>query len=256
MTRWLLKTLAVAGLFVALTAPKAQAVTFASFTQIDVPSRPFSYTTTGTAPTGTATLATTTSVPILVAFDPTLYPTLPFLGGFPVALATLTMTTMTSLGVDTSNVPAIQDFTTSLGMLEIRLLVPVGGMDLFLRVDFTGRLTGVTGGTVATFLGTEPPSDIVTFTSDFVDFSTAISTGLALSFSGVLSGPTDALLFDPATGYFAPFSASGTGTFDVIFAPGVIPEPASYLQIGLGLASLLGLGLLRRSRRSKSLTAA
>lgn len=71
----------------------------------------------------------------------------------------------------------------------------------------TPRLDGNTGANSAGFTASTPGEN-VTFTSDFLDFSTTTARNFALSFSSVTPP-----LSIGAGGFFSSFSAAGTGTF-------------------------------------------
>ena len=111
-----------------------------------------------------------------------------------------------------------------------------------LTVNFSGAiLFGV--GTSGSFLDSQP-GGVVTYTSDFLDFSSTTAADFALSFSALTHA-----FGNPS------WTADSTGTFaaDSIGRPGGgIPEPATWSMMILGF---LGTGALVRRRRGLQLTA-
>src|SRR5262249_1037465 len=102
---------------------------------------------------------------------------------------------------------------------------------------FTFSGSGGSGGFSASSI-----SGTVTFSSDFLDFGAAIQRDIGLSFSSIVPS-----LSIGANGFFNNFSAAGTGTFSSNPVPVFIPEPSTYMLMGVGLASA-AVWLLRRRR--------
>ena len=92
-------------------------------------------------------------------------------------------------------------------------------------------------------LSADSGTEVVTYTSDFIDFSHTIERDLALSFSSVNPG------LSIASGFLSPFRTDFTGTFDSDPAPVVfeIPEPGSLLILAAGFG---GIAMALRRRRS------
>jgi len=271
MARLLLKILAVMCVLLVVAVPNAQAITFASFSQIFLDDPAFVYSTVPTNVPPTAFLVSSASlpmpsvsIPITLTFNPAIFPTLPLFAGLPIIAATLTLSATSTAPVMTFGPTLIQEFpgpAAVLSTLEIRLVTPVGGQDLFLSALFTGRLSGTDGGFIASLIGTETEGvggGTVIFSSAFFDFSGTISRGLSLSFAGITSiiegEEVEGLFIDPKTGLFFPFVTTGTGIFTFEFGP--IPEPTSYIQAGIGLSCLMALGLVQWRRRVRRLAAA
>lgn len=109
----------------------------------------------------------------------------------------------------------------------------------------TGLFSG--NGTSASLADSAPPSAEVTFTSDFLDFTSTSQRGLSLALSNFQIGGVSSNLAlgagtFPITGNYA-----GAGTFSATPLPLPAPEPSSLTLIG---SSLIGLSMLFRRRRS------
>ena len=145
---------------------------------------------------------------------------------------------------------AREHFTGNPNSIQILLDTAVNGKRDFLPVTFSdGLFSGRLSGTEASFKTSDTDSSTsrVSFVSDFIDFTGAIEHGLSLSFSSVNSTDGSGFLGMAANGFFRPFTASGTGTFDTTFAAAPVPEPSTLVLAGFGLLSLLGLARSRRS---------
>jgi len=114
-----------------------------------------------------------------------------------------------------------------------------GGFNL-LTVNFTDLLQGSANGGSPTLQASQPP-DLFTGTSNVLDpLKLGLPRGFALSFSNLSNGGLG------ITGTsIRSCTADGTGTFAV--TPTAVPEPASMLLLGSGLAFM---GKLVRQRRS------
>lgn len=121
------------------------------------------------------------------------------------------------------------------------------GVNLLSAVFTGGSVTGNIGGSTATY-GTSNPPFTVTFTSDFINFSTATATDLALAINAVTP------LLSSGSGGVANFTGTVAGTFGADNLGGggdengVVPEPATwaFMVVGFGL---VGASVRRRSRR-------
>lgn len=115
---------------------------------------------------------------------------------------------------------------------------------LGITADFS-RLTGQIGGAAGSLETSDPPNSL-TFTSDFIDFSSAVSLSRSIAFTSAtpfFSVAPDNLLRS--------FTAAGAGAFAVNFEAVVvskaIPEPAS-----AGLLGMAFLGMAVARRRTKA----
>jgi hypothetical protein len=216
------------------TAPaRADTVTFAQFTQRAVSDQAFTYANNGTS----ASLNSMSGgIPILLSITTGFAPNL---GG--VELAHLFLASNTTSGT-MSPVPPdnlMREHFTGFGnTIQIILDKPVNGKSDFLSVSFSdavlsGRLNSTTASLKASDTGSGNPAQ-VSFSSDFIDFSTANEHGFSLSFSSVNSTDGSGPLQVAPNGFFKAFTTSGTGTFDANFAAAV-PEPSTLLLVGFGL---------------------
>lgn len=167
--------------------------------------------------------------------------------------ATLTLTSSTdnavtpafggSLGVQAINGTA--DFPDVLTITRTTPAAEGGGARTnLLTMTFSGSLLGLVNGRTPQLSG-NTPTDQVSYSSDFLDFSTSKEENFSLTFTSWTSTNQGGLQL-ANDGNFASAIAAGTGTFDDMPAPSV-PEPASGLGI-VGMFSLLG-GRRRRASR-------
>jgi Domain of unknown function (DUF4214)/SdrD B-like domain len=190
--------------------------TFAQFQPLFPALQAFEYTDNGNV---TATLHTISGGdPVLVTFDPS------FVAGLTgtQADAHLTLTTITDQAVTGSAASGgvvTQNFPATANALVITLDTPVGGKSNFLTVTFSGRLGGQIGLPEGSFQASDSaqPPDVVSFSSDFIDFSNSVNHGFSLAFSSLLANDGTVGLQLSADGLFKSFAASGTGTFDTNF---------------------------------------
>ena len=107
-----------------------------------------------------------------------------------------------------------------------------------------GAFTGLVGGSVASYINSAPPS-IVTFTSDFIDFSDSTARDLAFGIDAI-----NPRIAASATG-LGDFSGTVSGNFGadgVAGMPGGVPEPASWAMLVAGFG-LIGVVSRRRTQR-------
>jgi hypothetical protein len=213
-------------------APALASETFAQYDQI------------GTADTlsyvnnGNLTGSLTTINPAIVTFD--------FLAGIPgletqSALFTLSAT---AVGPAVPGLGTLQQLITN-GQMTFTRTVPFGpgGLTNLLTVNFTNAvLSGPVGGRSGSVIASTPTS-VVTFSSQFIDFTGSVDRSFALGLSG-LSAPIGL----GADGGLASFFADSDGTFsaDAVQIPGGIPEPASWALLIIGFG---GAGAMIRARR-------
>ena len=116
--------------------------------------------------------------------------------------------------------------------------------DNALLLEITGNfanLTGQIGGGAGNFQTSDPPNTL-TYTSDFIDFSSAVSKSRSISFTSA----TPSFVVAP-DGILQSFTAAGTGTFAVDYVAATsVPEPTTVALLGIGF---IGAGMARRRMR-------
>jgi hypothetical protein len=220
----------------------AQLTTFAQFTQ-SVGGNPFVYTSTGTAGSGgNATLGVSNLAIDFKYFSIVGLPS--DLTGF--QSAHLTFTSFTSLGPTISSNGFDNVFNGSgvnSAMITITRDTPAGegngGRNILLQVIFTPYTFSGSGGSGG--LSSSSLSGTVTFLSDFLTFSPSLERDLGITFSSIIPG-----LSIGANGFLNDFTAAGTGTFSSNPVPTFIPEPSTYMMMGVALAGAMAVGLRRR----------
>ncbi len=239
-------------LILAPSASQASLVAFASFQERFLGNN-FKYTSSGHAGFGGSSSLFTTSVdgttadviPVTFAYvaatDFTLGLSQSLLGN---QSATLKLDLNSG-----SNVVGFGGFTSQsghIGSLEIRRLIPYLGHDLLLKAQFTGVYYGRAYGQTSDLSADRSLGDWVNFSSDFIDFSQAQNEHLSLSFSALdpFLGP------DQFSGFYAPHSSFGTGSFaggtpDLAPSSFPAPEPTTLCAALAGIA----IGAFVRSRR-------
>ena len=227
-----------------LVAPlaNAQLTTFAQFFQ-STGGSPFSYTSSGTAGAGGSATMSATNVPIIFQYLG--------IANLPADLAGLqsahlTFTSFTSLGPTISSNGFDNVFNGSgvnSAMITITRDTPAGegngSQTILLQVIFTPFTFSGSGGSGG--LSASSLTGTVTFMSDFLTFPSSVERDLGLTFSSIVPG-----LSIGANGFFNSFTAAGTGTFSSNPVPIFIPEPSTYMLMGVGLIGALGLALRRR----------
>src|SRR5437870_1545856 len=206
--------------------------TFAQFQQVDVFAQNFVYTNNGTS----ASFQTITGGdPIRLSANPGLAPALQ---GPQRAHLFLNASTNVPAVLGTDNTLR-ELLPTPTNTLQIILDTPVGGHTNFLTVTFSDVLSGGvnshSGNMFASDAATAVPVDVVSYSSDFIDFTNSIEHSFALSFTSINTATGRGLQQGPG-GFYASFTASGTGTFDTNF-------PSSSIS-GLKFNDLNGNGVL------------
>jgi hypothetical protein len=215
---------------------RAEIITVASFNQTQVSAKDFVYTNNGT----NANFNTSGSIGVTVTVDATIAGQ----AGIPVILpAHLSLTSNTTSTVSGSST-LTEHFPSATNTLAITLDTPIRGKTNFLTVTYSDLLSGENGSDQVSLKASDAGgTDTVHFTSDFIDFSKAIEHGMSLTFSSVTSANGGGgLHVDTSNNFFASFSASGVGSFDMT----ITPEPASLTLAGLGTLVIGGIGLARR----------
>jgi hypothetical protein len=116
------------------------------------------------------------------------------------------------------------------------------GVNLLTGSFAGGAFSGLIGGSVASYVNSQPPS-AVTFTSDFLDFSQTTARDISIAINAInpsISGGASGL---------GEFSGTATGVFGSDLAagsPNGVPEPASWAMF-VGGFGLIGVMARRRS---------
>lgn len=124
------------------------------------------------------------------------------------------------------------------------------GTNLLTAVFRGGAFSGLIGGSVASYVNSQPPSN-VTFTSDFIDFSQTTARDISIAINAInplISGSSSGLSsFDgTASGNFGANLSAGSGS-------GVVPEPAAWAMMVAGFG-LVG-AMTRRRATTRTVTA-
>jgi PEP-CTERM motif len=221
----------VVALLLALAPRSAEAATFLQFQQVLFNS-PFVVNETAGVTTITAT-----NVPVTVNFDES-FCLVVGCGGVTDGVFLLNFST-------TSTSPA----TLTAGVIEQNF----GGAGSFisftqpgvnlLTVTFSDEVTGSAGGTNPTLNAAQPP-DVFSGSSSVLDpLKLGIPRGFSLSFSNWM------LPLAINNNSIADATADATGTFNATPQVGVVPEPASLLLLGSGLAAVAA--RRRQTRKNK-----
>jgi hypothetical protein len=153
---------------------------------------------------------------------------------------------------------------TLINQIKITLDTPYesasGPLSNLLTVTFVGDLAGPVGGNTPDLnADTAVTGDSVTYTSDFLNFSTSNEEGfnLALSSWDPLVTPPNGLSVDSADQYYNSATAAGAATFDFTGTVSAIPEPAGTATfLAAGIALVFGCGRRLRSTASRTLASA
>ncbi len=230
-------------LFVSTTASQAQTTTFAQFLQRNTASQNFVFTNNTTGATFN-TVNNGNPVSFLYGGIANLPAELQ---GFQNATIFVTSSTTAPAGSG-SDGNLVQPFNSTF-TIEVRRDTPatVGGGTrrnlLTAIVSQGGTTANITGqANSASFTASTPSStsQVVTYTSDFLDFTQTIDRNFGISFSSV----TPALSFGPG-GFFNSFSASGSGTFASNPVPHYNPPTAAAVNIEGQILTSGGRGIAR-----------
>jgi len=243
-----------AGILATVSLLPASAGTFAQFSQ---QSGGNAFTLTG--PVSPGQVLSTTATPVFFNFlaapgNPT------FTSPVPLSMdisAVLTLSATSSTPVLPGPTPQESfnnvsfSFTTTTNQTVGGFFIPAGtnlltGSSVAIGAPISATLSGVNASNSATFSGGDvgvPPAltNVVTFSSAYINFAGATNKAYAYSFSSVFmnfsAGPTGII----------PFTAAGTGTFS---ANSGVPEPGAVAMLaGLGVTgSLFAFRRLRRRR--------
>ena len=230
-------TLALLAFSVSLPAAHAQ-TTFAQYT-----------TTAGNAyvftNTGSSSSFSSTSVPVQFEFN---VPTTFGAAGTPIpAILTISQGTV-SATAGTASFGGKTYFDQPLGTFALKI-APVGSPTtnlLSIVSPTTGDITGYVNSSKTDITGDTQTGNTVTFTSDFLSFSSSTSRSYDLSASGI--SPAVSI---NANGYLNSFSGTGPGVFDSNNLA-VTPEPNAAVSLTV-LAGCLALTLVARRRRIQPL---
>jgi hypothetical protein len=186
-------------------------VTFLQFTEVDPTAENFIYSHTGTNASFTTISG---GAPVFVNFDTSIVQGLPA-PQFAHLFLSSTTTSAVTAGPSSS---LVQHFPTATNTMQFTLDTPVNGHSNLLSVTYSDILIGPANSQSANLEANtlSVPPDTVTFSSDFIDFSNATARDFALSFGSITPNLT---LDTDGSGFFAPFTDSGSGTFDANFTP-------------------------------------
>jgi len=218
----------------AMIASSASAVTFATFNATSDGN--VSYTGTGNGVGVISSIAAPVTFRFLDTFS-----------GFTDFAATFNLALNTTTGATFGGSAIVPVSTGTFSFIAPTAVTYNGqtGINLLSASFNNGLVTGNLGGSTAAY-GTSTPPYVVTFTSDFIDFSTATANDVALAINAI------APLLSAGGSGVANFTGTVVGTFgsDVIGGggnpQGTVPEPASWalLIVGFGLV-----GFVARRRR-------
>lgn len=242
MNRAMIRGLALGAISaVLIPAAQAQLTTFANFSQAGG-TRPFTFNNAGNASTFSLLAPQSVNFYYQVVND--------YNGGGFATVIPATMTLTSTVGALGENLGGtLRQSMTSITMV-FTANTPVGGKSELLRIvansggnagRLGGRLSGDEFATNPSFSGSQNGSlgDLVTMSSDFVQFDNTTRRDYSLTFSAAT--PDYSM---NGNSYINSFTADGAGTFASNPAPyATIPEPASALLLLLG-----GIGLRRRRR--------
>ncbi|TMQ33632.1 MAG: hypothetical protein E6K70_12070 [Planctomycetota bacterium] len=168
-------------LLVSATSSRADVMTFAQFTQINVGDQNFVYSNNNTS----ADFSTISGGnPILLGIADSVRPT----GLASSQDAHLFLSASTASAVAVSGTTLSQAFPSATNTIRILLDTPFQGHSNFLTVTFSGRLGGELGthSGISQASDASVPPDTVTYSSDVIDVSGFIEHSFALSFSSLL----------------------------------------------------------------------
>ena len=116
------------------------------------------------------------------------------------------------------------------------------GSNLLSAIFTAGSINGRTGGTSGSFSGSTAGGSLISYTSDFLDFTPTIDRDFAIGLTSI--GSPLARVTGKA---LRTFRANSTGSFSSDPAPLVnaVPEPATWAMLGLGFG-LVGVSARRR----------
>ena len=198
----------------------AQTITFAQFTQLNSCRTLVldNNAAAGTATFGTVNTLTGVAVQFLYNDQFSFSGQLSALAGVQDARFTLQSVISSPVSAGASG-PFIAQPVES-GIIEFRRTTAIGGKDLLLGIHFTGAyLAGF--GSSGSLLAAEGAGSQITYTSDFLNFDSAVAKNWSLGLSGI-----SPVAVQDTNGLLRNFTASTAGTFDAIATP--IPEPATY----------------------------
>src|SRR5262249_39403341 len=192
-------------------------VTFAQFVQVQPSNQNFVYT--NESGTGATFNSIDSGNPVMVTFFESLAHGLT---GPQAAHLYLSSSTSSPAGLGADGL-LHEHFPTATNTLSIVLDNPPGGRSNFLTVTYSDDLSGQINSRAGNLKASDSsfPPNMVSYTSDWFDFTGSTEHSFALSFTSIISDDGRGLNLGDGNFYHS-FTTSGTGTFDTSFPVGEI----------------------------------
>jgi hypothetical protein len=142
--------------------------------------------------------------------------------------------------------------------ITIGSVTHAAGSNLLSGTFNLGTIFGAAGGTSGSMSSSVNSGSMITYTSDFLDFTNTTSRDLSLSLTSIVSlvSNVNQGLNNASGKALRSFRATSTGSFSSDPAPLVIgvPEPQSWAMLVIGFG-LIGVSARRRARATRSVAA-